>query len=35
MTKVQRYDINVADQKSVNVQKTRYFNVADFKSAES
>ena len=35
MIKVQRYDINVADQKSVNVQKTRYINVANFKLAES
>ena len=30
-----RYDINVANQKSVNGQKTRYFNVANFKSTKS
>ena len=35
MTKSWRYDMNVADQKSVNVQKAQYINVADLKLAES
>ena len=35
MRKVQRCDVNVANQKSVNVQKTQHFNVANFKSAKS
>ena len=35
MTKIQRYDVNVADLKLVNVQKTQYINVANFKLAKS